>query len=259
MTLKRIILAVCILSGLAAVAPPPAAGQGAGDFGSGYGTKFIYRRPFRYDLEPNIFARLSDSLGYWTKDSVRKAITDSLDRIPRTGGGASGRTYVRGPYVDSTGALYSIGFAQDYMAQANFSNSTSGGDSTQLVFNGSTGLLLPVAAGRQMRFELALIKTNYTGGGGSYFGITLPDSVQFSSDTTFYSVHFVAVGTSPRRYWLRIYETRADALSGLAPNLVDATKRMIFQIELDPLTTGYFPPTTTSFQFRITLRVRWQI
>ena len=188
---------------------------------------------------------------------VRNEISDSLDKIPRTGSVSSGRTYLRGPYVDSTDALYSVNLVQDFTAQANFSNGTSGGDSTQLVFGGSTGLLLPVTAGRRLTFELAQIKTNYTGGGGSYVNTTLPAHVFSSADTAYFSVHFIAVGTSPRRYWLRLYKSKQADISALAPNLADAVKVFVFQTELDPLTVGYFPPTTTSFQFRFTLRAKW--
>lgn len=84
--MKRIILLVCILSGLAALAPPPAAGQGAGDFGSGWGTRFIYRRPFRYDIDTTLldqrYVRGLDSscfktfavpLGHWSATWVERS------------------------------------------------------------------------------------------------------------------------------------------------------------------------------------------
>lgn len=217
-------------------------------------------------------------------DSVANArIADSLRTIPRSirtpgtlgqvwktlpggaqgwandsaGSGGGGRTYLNGPYVDSTGALYTVSLFQDYFAQVNFGNGTTGGDSVQLVFGPSTGLLLPITAGRRLTFELVQIRTNYTGGGASYLNTNLPSHVLGSADTAFVSVHFVAVGTSPRRYWLRIFKQKQADMTALAPNLVDAGKVMVFQTELDPLTTGYFPPTTTSVQVRFTLRAKW--
>lgn len=198
----------------------------------------------------------TDSLWITQTIELDTTLLDSLIQA-KAPAASGGRTYVNGPNIDSTGALYTVSGVQDWTTQINFSNSTSGGDSSQLVFSSSTGLLLPVAAGRRLTFELCQVKTNYTGGGGSFLTISFPAHVLGSSDTAFVSVHLIASGTSPRRYWLRLYKSKQADLSGLAPNLVDATKVYLTGTELDPLTVGYFPPTTTSFQARFTLRAKW--
>jgi hypothetical protein len=146
----------------------------------------------------------------------------------------------------------------DWSTQINFSNGTSAGDSVQLVFSGSTGLLLPVFTGtRRCYIERFMLKTNYTASTNAVIEDVLPAHIFAATDTNMISVHLVATGTSPRRYFLRIYKMKGSDVVGLAPNLVAAYKTEVVVRELDPLTTGYFPPTPTSVQVRVLLRLRW--
>jgi hypothetical protein len=189
-------------------------------------------------------------------DSIaRQRITDSLNTIPRTAGGASGRTYVRGEALDSTGALYTVGFAQDWTAQVNFSNSAS--DSTQFVFAGSTGLMLPVTTGRKVMFEYANIKTNHAGTNYPFLQLTFPANVTASVDSSMFAVHIVATGTSPRKTYLRIFKMKPGNVPGLGPVMNYGGLVEVASVDMDPLDTGYFPSSGTSYQIRITLRARW--
>lgn len=190
-------------------------------------------------------------------DSIAKAVVSDTATALRAliGPGSSGRTYLRGEALDSTGALYTVGFAQDWTAQVNFSN--SGSDSTQFVFSGSTGLMLPVTTGRKVMFEYANIKTNHAGTNYPFLQLTFPANVTASVDSSMFTVHIVSTGTSPRKTYLRIFKMKPGDVPALAPVMNYGGLVEVASVDMDPLNTGYFPSSGTSYQIRITLRARW--
>lgn len=240
---QRIILLVCILSGVAAVAPPPAAGQGAGDFGSGYGTKFIYRRPFRYDL---------DTL-----------LLDSLIQA-KAPGGSGGRTYLDSysggtaddgyGRIDSTGALYLIQFpnfdSESFGGAANFANVGNDNDSSRFPLNGAQVLYqwtYPVYLDR-----VELIVQWGSGAGKNSYSITGLPPLGVDSGLV---VHFrTQGGGAVKDRWIRFY--RRAVARGYSFVLADPHLVFLHEIQVTTLTGGTWPTAGTSVQMLIRLRAR---
>jgi hypothetical protein len=162
----------------------------------------------------------------------------ALDGIPRAGGSGGSNTEV-------------------FVAQVNFSNA-SANDSTQFVFHNTTGLFLPVQSTRRLMLEYYQFKTTDTTTTTAQEVNIFADNVMANGDSTMFSVHIKGEGTSPRRYYLRVYKMAASDVAGIAPPLAASYKVLILSQELDALATGRFPAGTgTSVQVRVTLRVRW--
>lgn len=240
---QRILLLVCILSGLAALAPPQAAGQGAGDFGSGWGTRFIYRRPFRFDLVPSIVKQIGDSLGYGAAGG--RVYLDSYS------GGTAADGYGR---IDSSGALYLIQFpnfdSESFGGAANFANVGTDNDSSRFPLNGSQVLYqwtYPVFLDR-----VELIVQWGSGAGKASYSITGLPPLGVDSGLV---VHFrTQGGGAVKDRWIRFY--RRAVARGYSFVLADPHLVFLTEIQVTTLTGGTWPSAGTSVQMLIRLRAR---
>lgn len=238
--MKRIVLIVCILSGLAALAPPPAAGQGVGDFGSGYGTKFIYRKPYRYDLDTTLL------------DSLIQA---------KAPGGSGGRTYVSlNPFgymnalqiLDSTDQNYMLYVPYAIQWVQGYRNFANGANDSALVQNvaGSYSILPPSILGEWITFVNVTVRTTYgTAVAQEIFPFAM---TQASADTAIYSAALVCrTISSVRHYYVRIYKHYTSSFSGINPPLTGGT--LVTSVEV---TNALFPNAATSTYALISIGYR---
>lgn len=219
------------------------------------------RWSLRYD-------RLVDSLRNLSLFVTLDVLSDSLDLIPRTQGGAGGRTYFADKRstihaglgnLDSSGALYIMEFnfgTLNYQGYANFSNNigASWADSTHFQFNGLApyGFMLPTDNAYPVTFERMVLKTNYGGSTDAPYVLTFPQNITSSSDSSLFSVHLkTEYVASTRYYYVRVYKHAGSSVTGLAVPLATGTLVCSHSIPSDR-----FPLYGTSVQIRIDMWIR---
>lgn len=193
-------------------------------------------------------------------------INDSLETIPRTQGGSSGRTYVTdarnlvrpvGTIDSSTAGLYVLdyGFGTlNHQGYTNFNNNGAGGaDSTSFQLNGLAlnGFILPIESAYPIMFERFALKTAYTAGNAVTRHVW-PSHLTANSDSAIFSLHLKTefVGGT-RRYYVRVYKLHSASLNGLTVPVNAGVLVCSQEIPADR-----FPPYGTSVQVRIEIWIR---
>jgi hypothetical protein len=140
-----------------------------------------------------------------------------------------------------------------FQGATNFSN-LCGADSSQVLFNGFLGLLLPTGGGYPLLFDRFSYKTAY---GGDAECLNFPPVAVFSQDSCLFRVSVVAAGTTgSRTYYIRVYKYSSASMGAL--NAVPNTGgTLICSVPID-LFLSRFPPCGPSVNVRVTVYIRRQ-